>query len=290
MTEPIPNEDLIVEFLVCLENHGNDPNAPAVAEYLRRHPFLREAMHQVQGFERRALAAERPESAYLQAGDRLNDFLIQGRVNQGGMGVIYEAVQESLGRSVALKTIKPSRASAEARVRFERERRTLARIHETHIVPVLASGSEGDLDYFAMPYIRGRSLRELLRDRRRGLSTPPTNVLDLLTAPEIGQRGESVSASRLPASYYRSAVTLLLRMADALHRVHGLDHRLRTVQRPGRRGFAQPRHSRNVAIHRPRGHAGLHGPRARGWPDRDASDGRLGTGRSVAGTDDAQHV
>src|SRR5262249_60635546 len=83
-------------------------------------------------------------------------------IGRGGMGEVYEAVEEPLGRRVAVKTIRRGQAtSASLLLRFDRERRTLARLHHTNIVPIFATGRGGDLLYFVMPYLYGASLVEV---------------------------------------------------------------------------------------------------------------------------------
>jgi serine/threonine protein kinase len=81
------------------------------------------------------------------------------------MGVVYEAVQISLGRHVALKVLpKPLLADARTKVRFEREAKALAKLHHTNIVPVYGVGEEGGLRYYAMQFIQGLGLDEVLEE------------------------------------------------------------------------------------------------------------------------------
>ncbi len=95
--------------------------------------------------------------------ERVGDFRIVRRIAHGGMGDIYEAIQEPLNRRVVVKTIRRGIASEHARQRFLREQHVLAKLHETHIVPIFAAGEEASVQYFAMPYIEGASLNHILR-------------------------------------------------------------------------------------------------------------------------------
>jgi serine/threonine protein kinase len=95
---------------------------------------------------------------------RLGDFQLVRQFARGGMGAIYEAVQEPFGRRVAVKTIRDDRRhlSAGARERFFREQEVLARLHHTHMVPIHAEGKEGGLEYFATSYIEGPALQHVV--------------------------------------------------------------------------------------------------------------------------------
>jgi WD40 repeat protein len=101
----------------------------------------------------------------LQPEGPLGDFRILREVGHGGMGVVYEAVQVSLGRHVALKVLpKPLLADARTKARFEREAKALAKLHHTNIVPVYGVGEEGGLRYYAMQFIQGLGLDEVLEE------------------------------------------------------------------------------------------------------------------------------
>jgi serine/threonine protein kinase len=79
------------------------------------------------------------------------------------MGIVYEAVQEALGRHVALKVL-PLQAStnALALARFGREACSAARLHHTNIVPVIEVSERQGLHYYAMQFIHGQSLDQVL--------------------------------------------------------------------------------------------------------------------------------
>ena len=90
---------------------------------------------------------------------RLGDYRLLRVVGRGGMGVVYEAEQESLGRRVALKVL-PAGALTDTRQirRFEREARSAARLHHTNIVPVFGVGHNEGHHYYVMQLIQGRGL------------------------------------------------------------------------------------------------------------------------------------
>jgi WD40 repeat protein/serine/threonine protein kinase/Flp pilus assembly protein TadD len=100
--------------------------------------------------------------------ERLGDFRILREVGRGGMGIVYEAVQESLGRRVALKVL-PSAALLDPRQRqrFQREAKAAARLHHTNIVPVYGAGEHDGIHYYVMQFIQGLGLDQVLAGLRR---------------------------------------------------------------------------------------------------------------------------
>ncbi|MFO0906504.1 MAG: protein kinase [Pirellulales bacterium] len=101
----------------------------------------------------------------------LGDFRILREVGRGGMGAVYEAVQVSLGRRVALKVLRYAGVSdPEAIDRFQREAETVAQLHHTNIVPVFAVGCDHGVNYYAMQFIDGQSLADVLARRTAPLA------------------------------------------------------------------------------------------------------------------------
>src|SRR5262249_10310994 len=97
--------------------------------------------------------------------ERLGDFRILRAVAPGGMGIVYEAEQESLGRHVALKVLlTPSLLDAKQLQRFQREARAAARLHHTNIVPVHGVGQQEGLHYYIMQFIQGQGLDQVLTE------------------------------------------------------------------------------------------------------------------------------
>src|SRR5262249_38744988 len=100
--------------------------------------------------------------------ERLGDFRVLREVGRGGMGVVYEAEQESLGRRVALKVLAAHQLPNPAQLqRFEREARAAARLHHTHIVPVFGVGAQEGLHYYVMQFIQGLGLDYVIAEVKR---------------------------------------------------------------------------------------------------------------------------
>src|SRR5262249_23982640 len=89
-------------------------------------------------------------------------------VGRGGMGIVYEAEQESLRRRVALKVLaRPATRDGMLVERFQREARSAARLHHTNIVPVFEVGQAGEVLYYAMQFIPGQGLDRVIDELRR---------------------------------------------------------------------------------------------------------------------------
>ena len=99
---------------------------------------------------------------------RLGDFRIVREVGRGGMGVVYEAQQVSLGRRVALKVLPFAAAiDPKRRQRFQIEAQAAAQLHHPHIVPIFGVGCEQGIHYYAMQFVDGRSLAAVIHELSR---------------------------------------------------------------------------------------------------------------------------
>jgi eukaryotic-like serine/threonine-protein kinase len=200
--------DRLAEEFVARHRRGEHP---AVSEYTDRFPQHAEAIRDL--FPALALIeqvkpnAGDPTGTYTATAaaqgrrlERLGDFRILGEVGRGGMGVVYEAEQESLGRHVALKVL-PDHARLDPRqlARFHREARAAAKLHHTNIVPVFGVGEQDGLHYYVMQYIPGQSLDTVLEELRR-LRRPRPAPEDDHPTIEGDQRGSERSAPDVTAA------------------------------------------------------------------------------------------
>ncbi len=113
----------------------------------------------------------------------LTDYEIQSELGRGGMGVVYRAVQKSLGRPVALKVMPAACNSNPAAIaRFQLEARASAGLHHSNIVPVYDVGFEKGVYFYSMQLIVGLGLDQVIADRARRL---PGNVPNQGVQPGI---------------------------------------------------------------------------------------------------------
>jgi WD40 repeat protein len=147
---------------------------PSLREYLDKYPELaddiRELFPALVGMEQ--VKEDRqdlePPAAVLPPLEQVGDFRIVREIGHGGMGAVYEAEQVSLGRHVALKILPQILLrNAKQRLRFEREAKAAAKLHHTNIVPVFGVGEHDGRPYYAMQFIQGLGLDEVIEELKR---------------------------------------------------------------------------------------------------------------------------
>jgi WD40 repeat protein/serine/threonine protein kinase len=151
---------------------------PEMADEIRQmFPALAEVEQAEDDARRDASARGLPAAPHLR---QIGDYRIIREIGRGGMGIVYEAEQISLGRRVALKVLPPHMSGDQMTLeRFRRESRAAARLHHTNIVPVYEVGQEANVRFYAMQFIQGQSLdmviNELRRLRERSGAAPEIN-------------------------------------------------------------------------------------------------------------------
>ena len=197
-------------------NDGADPRPEMPSEVYKACPERTEVERiEESGHKAGYPAGPSPEAPILR---RVGDYRILREVGRGGMGVVYEAEQVSLGRRVALKVIPRHRAGDQkALERFRREARAAARLHHTNIVPVFETGQDGDVVYYAMQFIHGQGLDTII-EQIAGIRQREKSAVGVVAPFES-------STSRLP--YYRGVALIGHQAAGGLAFAHarGVLHR-----------------------------------------------------------------
>jgi serine/threonine protein kinase len=174
---------------------------------------------------------------------KIDGYRITGVLGQGGMGIVYRAIQTNLNRAVALKVLPAmvGSASPSAVQRFRREATAAARLHHTNIVPIYDFGESHDAYYYAMELIEGHPLNELINTfAQQNISTASparlTTVLHQSTTgtPVAGMAEKADGSSVSPSSgaltssstgrgraYFQQVARWMADAAEALHYAHG---------------------------------------------------------------------
>jgi serine/threonine protein kinase/WD40 repeat protein len=254
-----PVEELASSFL---ERYRRGER-PSLSEYARLHPELadqiRELFPALIAVEELGslgnLAGPRPKLDPSRDPVQLGEYRILREIGRGGMGIVYEAVQESLGRQVALKVLPFHGLMNPMHLeRFRREARAVARLHHTNIVPVFGVGEHAAIHYYAMQFIHGQGLNEVLAEVKRlrmhkePSPSPPSmaaSVAESLLSgrftfssasrgrqPPVGSE-QGADALRSPAfrqsnlssqpeaQYFRQVAQIGVQVAEALEYAHG---------------------------------------------------------------------
>jgi serine/threonine protein kinase len=177
-------QQAVEEYLAQWESGGR----PDRQELLRRYPDLAEPLAAcLDGLDIVHKAAVNqtttppgqvpPGPGGLAPGSPLGDFSIVREIGRGGMGLVYEATQLSLGRRVALKVL-PFAATFDPKhlQRFHNEAQAAAQLHHTNIVPVYAVGCERGVHFYAMQLIEGQSLADVIRQLRQAAGRPDADA------------------------------------------------------------------------------------------------------------------
>jgi serine/threonine protein kinase/formylglycine-generating enzyme required for sulfatase activity/WD40 repeat protein len=257
MSELESAPDLISDLAHEFAERWRCGERPAIDEYTRRYPDLAVQIRElfpalVMMEEFGSVAGQTREGNAGSVPRQLGEYRILREVGRGGMGVVYEAVQESLGRHVALKVLPLHHLMARAHLeRFEREARAAARLHHTNIVPVFGIGVHEGIHYYAMQFIQGQTvdavLEEVRRQRTGSAPLPATSGLTLGIAQGMRTDGPAEPLAALPsgsincstasgtseltgpseAQYFRAVARLGVQVAEALAYAHrqGIVHR-----------------------------------------------------------------
>jgi serine/threonine protein kinase/Tfp pilus assembly protein PilF len=250
----LPRESLEAQLKRVAEDYLDQMergDKPDLEDFQRRYPELSAALPQILP----ALESLRPGTRRVASAPApipclgyLGDYRLLREIGRGGMGVVYEAEQVSLGRRVALKVLPFAGAlDAKQLQRFKNEAQAAAQLHHTNIVPVFAVGCERNVHYYAMQFINGRTLAALIHELRSAAGLDLANAADSSGASAASESGapapepsgapavtETPPVANLvtehsakPASFYRTVALLGKQASEALEHAHqlGVVHR-----------------------------------------------------------------
>jgi eukaryotic-like serine/threonine-protein kinase len=103
----------------------------------------------------------------IAAGARIGVYCIETKLGEGGMGVVYRALDTKLNRTVAIKFLSEELADAAARRRFQREAQTASSLNHPHILTVHDAGEFNGLQYLVTEYVDGGTLKDWAKTEKR---------------------------------------------------------------------------------------------------------------------------
>ena len=176
MSQPDQERDPLEVLAAEFAERQRRGESPSISEYVAQNPELatdiRELFPTIASIERLKSHQELGSGTRVSLGaappERLGDFRILREIGRGGMGIVYEAFQESLSRHVAVKVLpRQSLLEATQLRRFQREAQTAAKLHHTNIVPVFGVGEHEGFHYIVMQLIGGIGLDAVLAKLRQ---------------------------------------------------------------------------------------------------------------------------
>jgi len=233
-TEENPVDQLADEFVRRCRNGER----PEIAEYLSRYPDLADEINDIfpsiallEELKGHRLGDTDPAGEFSLATEQpeqIGDFRILREVGRGGMGVVYEAEQQSLGRRVALKVLPSDILLTETQVqRFQRESQAASKLHHTNIVPVFGVGKHDGFHYYVMQFIDGLSLDKVIRALPL-VSNGEEQERDRTEAdaPSLDDEARSI-AQRVRADHWRFVARIGFQATQAIQYAHeqGTFHR-----------------------------------------------------------------
>lgn len=232
-SDEVPLIDMVAEEYLERVRRGE---APSVDDYVARHPQLEDEIRDLlptlrflEDFKPSSDDKARPAEAATESEpsraplEQIGDYRILKEIGRGGMGVVYEAEQLSLGRHVALKVL-PRRAAQDdvASERFQREARATAQLQHPNIVPIIDIGNDGESSYYAMQFVRGRSLAEIQDEVRRLRAESSVAVPHRSTWSD--DEGDRIDTSSIGGrQYWRSVARIGVQVSRALAYAHDRD-------------------------------------------------------------------
>lgn len=223
---------------------------PSIDEYVAAHPDLADAIEElfpaIVAMEQLKTPADCSvgKAAAIEKMQRIGEFRLVREIGRGGMGIVFQAEQESLSRFVALKVFpEHAHLSPQRLERFRREAQTAAKLHHTHIVPVYGVGEDSGLSYFVMQYVPGIGVDRVIDELRLLTSdehvsdengfgnefTPRRAASALISgtfqkphgARQDRRRGARIDTRDLDRRYWESIAHIIAQAADALDYAHG---------------------------------------------------------------------
>ena len=248
MLSPDQHQELLDNVVEEFTDRLRQGQRPSIGEFKKRFPSAAEEIEElltsvamIEELKNQATTANdslKNEMKQITKLERIGDYRIIRELGRGGMGVVFEAIHESLGRKVAIKVL-PNRTFDDAKYleRFQREAQAAANLHHTNIVSVFGIGQIDEHHYYVMEFVDGQSLADLLKQLNH-MSSANTEVgweaetKDDLPANAFVEGAEGPSSKQIlvnlqkkfgsPRERFRWTALIGAQLADGLAYAHGL--------------------------------------------------------------------
>ena len=209
---------------------------PSIEEFARRYPRISDIIRNIFPAISK-LSDHSAEEANREIPHQLGDFRIEAEIGRGGMGIVYRATQLSIARTVALKVLPFASTLDRTQLqRFKNEVRAAGAICHPNVVPVFAMGEERGVHFYAMQWINGQSLADVIPEIHRQCEVDLGNEPDSANADSpttISNRNVDTVTKSIPSrrnqrqEHFRTIAKLGMQAAEALAHAHecGVIHR-----------------------------------------------------------------
>jgi len=222
-------DDDVAEILAAWREAIDRGEADSPEELIARHPEHATELERRFATIRQLGGAGAELWSLLSTPERIGGYRIVRELGRGGMGVVYEAEQESLGRRVALKVIFPNLTSTPKAIeRFRREAHAAGALKHTSIVAVHDLGCDGGLWYCAMELVEGRPLSDVIADLRRTRRPPRESRLARRAVGNLSDSSADWTGTQTGTrAYYVRIAEMFAQAAEGLQVAHdnGVIHR-----------------------------------------------------------------
>ena len=236
--------ELLEKVVERFTQEVRDGNNPDVEQWVQDHSHLSDELSDllssvamIEGLKNFSLSTSHPQSSFadVEIPDYLGEYKIVREIGRGGMGIVLEAVHETLGRRVAIKVMVPGAMTTSSHLeRFHREAVAAASLHHTNIVSVFGAGEDQGFHFYVMEFVDGQSISQMLKNHANenqetsefrppssSLSAAQTGAHESQTTklPDSSDLNEVATAALGPERYKWVAETGV-QIADALAYAH----------------------------------------------------------------------
>ncbi len=204
MAKPPDQSNVLEEIVENFTRRIRAGEHPSIAEYQDLHPELKNEIEDllasvamIEQLKSNPADPEpnRPSLDEVSNLKQIGDYEVIGEIGRGGMGVVFEAIHQSLGRRVAIKVMPtPAHNRQQKLERFKRESQAAARMHHTNIVSVFGVGEGDGFHYYVMDFVDGQTLSEVVFGLTNGGTTKPIPVNDA-TRLDTNHQGSAVNST-----------------------------------------------------------------------------------------------